>query len=237
MSTLQTVNDSLKKVFSFLENDYVKGLLLALIILYGSYSAPKLSSCVTNLLNSKIVTFLMIFFVIYIVKPDPVVALLLSVIVLVFLIMMGVENRSSDEPMVEVDHDSSIALPKFNLPQELKRELKQEFETKKIDEILRVGKLKKLEDEISQIDEQKKKIASEDKINMVIEEVQKFEQKTGVRPDGNQIKKLCKNVNDNCMFSDHSLSELHEINHSNTKQELDGVYSALNGTDSFATLH
>ena len=242
MPTLHSVNDSLKKIFSFLENDYVKGVLLALIILYGSYSAPKLPICITNLLNNKIITFLMIFFVIYIVKPDPIIVLLLSVVIFIFLLMISNVESSSNEPMIEVDHDPSIKLPKFNLPQELKQEFIQERkvkerDTKKIDEILRVNELRKLEEDISQIEKLKKNTESEDKINMVIGEVQKIEYDTGKKPNGNQIKKICKNVNDNCMFSDHSLAELNEVNHTETKKELDGVYSSLNGTDAFATLY
>jgi len=233
MSALQSVNDSLKNFFTFLENDYVKGVLLTLIILYGSNLVPKLNHCTMDILNNKIVTFLMIFIIIYIIKPNPLMALILSVVILIIIMLTSDNNeKNEDEPMVEVEHVPQMNLPKFNLPQEEKR-----IYTKKIDEILRINELKKLEEEIIRVDKNKAGAESEDKIGMVIDEVQRIEYKTGKKPNNTEIKKICKSVNEDCMFSEHALSELKEINHADSKKELDGVYSSLNGTDGFAALY
>jgi hypothetical protein len=97
---MESLNNTVNKSLSFLDNEYINAGLTLVLILYASRIAPKLPKTVSNWFKNDIVKFLLFFLIVFLNKKDAKVALATSVTVMVILLVVG--RLTVDENMENV---------------------------------------------------------------------------------------------------------------------------------------
>ena len=97
---LKTVDESVSKSLSFLDNEYVNAGLSLFLILYAGMVAPKLPNFLVNLFDNYIFKLLAFFLIVYLSKKDVTLAIIAAVAVMVSI--MALNKIKLNENMASV---------------------------------------------------------------------------------------------------------------------------------------
>jgi hypothetical protein len=137
---LKTVDESVSKSLSFLDNEYVNAGLSLFLILYAGMVAPKLPNFLVKLFDNYIFKLLAFFLIVYLSKKDVTLAIIAAVAVMVSI--MALNKIKLNENMASVMSeengcncnckcncsdcvcsDGSTAMPRQVVPQEMENEV------------------------------------------------------------------------------------------------------------------
>jgi hypothetical protein len=100
---MSSFDDLVKKGTSWLENDYVAGVLTVFLILYANLAAPKLPSYIAKLFDNIIFKVIMFFLIVYIHNKNPTVALISAVALMLALMILDKVKPSEKEKMTSLN--------------------------------------------------------------------------------------------------------------------------------------
>lgn len=98
-------DETIKNMFSFLDNKYVYAGVYLFLMLYASLVAPKLPSYIVKIFDNLFVKLLFFFLIVYVIVRNPTVAIVATISVMVILLIIN-NIKTTNETMADIEKEN-----------------------------------------------------------------------------------------------------------------------------------